>query len=1169
MNLHYILKMLTQPRAWVGLFTTVGIGALVWGLQQLGITVWWQKALVIIGLAALIWVSWLVYRTWLSKMGGKLFQAIQQQTTEEHQLEVAALREKMKEALGTLKTSGLNVGYRGQAALYALPWFMMIGPSAAGKSTLLRNSGLHFPYSRHKEIDIKGFAGTRNCDWWFADEAIILDTAGRYTTEEEDKPEWYAFLDMLKKFRGNAPINGVVVALSLSDVLKASPHEIEDHVHIIRARLQELIQRLGVIFPVQMVFTKCDLLEGFTAYFQDLSAESREQVWGIHLESPHYQEDAISLSFHRLYEKLCALRMHKLSLQSESESRAKVLSFPAEFKDALEKVKPFLELLLKSNPYQEQPDFKGIFFTSAHQDAQQKLSYFIKHLFKKIIFADKHLVKSQRAHKVNLSIKTVAAVGSALAIVTAIGLFQSSYDIHQRVYTRVENTLKTQLNNGAGFTRQKVQGLNALYDEYVRIDDLTRHKSMSLHAIEKMDLAKKVVLRDWMSQMQALFMNDVAKYLEIDLDNQAQTWFSLTQEQQNSVYASLYDHLKTYLMLSQPREHMERAYALPRLAEHWAFIMQNRYVELAIPQDRLTAMVGTYIDLIKTPEYAHYAWRGNPSVIGQARNILSVNPSPETIYAHMISDLNKQLGYTNLTKLMEGKSYGMFESQHELPNAYTKEHFSVHVLPALADAVDRALEGDWVLSNDEGVTVGKDVKQSLMAGIRGLYFTDYAEQWFAFLASVKVRSFQSIEDASNKLAFLQQQEGPLSALMSVVHDNVYLSENELLPTDNIKNEKVISALLVPELDGPFYALRRMTQPGEKMKVAESINQYLHLIGRVQSDLLMLSHSSNPGRDAESYARRVFAGSETELSKAASSLSFLLETSTTSTEALSYGEKTRKAMEPLLLSALEGSWHSVLNSAGLYLQQEWDAQVIDAYNHTLRNKFPFARTSVDATLEDVAIFFRPREGVLSEFQDTYLMPYLQWTRNGYVPQTWLGQSLAFSDDFIDSLTRAKRISEGLFRNNGSDVELTFFISPVPTPGIEEVIFDSNGQIYRYRNEPEEWRRFVWPGDSAEMGARLYVSKNDQAEWAEVHRPGVWGLFHLLNAAKLTREAGAQYLSQWNVKDAAGNAMNVRFKLRADKQNNIFEPGLMQQFALPEHILAVTPMRALAQYSEAEE
>jgi type VI protein secretion system component VasK len=29
---------------------------------------------------------------------------------------------------------------------------------------------------------LRGIGGTRNCDWWFTNEAVLLDTAGRYTT---------------------------------------------------------------------------------------------------------------------------------------------------------------------------------------------------------------------------------------------------------------------------------------------------------------------------------------------------------------------------------------------------------------------------------------------------------------------------------------------------------------------------------------------------------------------------------------------------------------------------------------------------------------------------------------------------------------------------------------------------------------------------------------------------------------------------------------------------------------------------------------------------------------------------------------------------------------------------------------------------------------------------
>ena len=117
--------------------------------------------------------------------------------------EIESLKHELMSSIEALKRSKLGKGRSGRAALYALPWYMFIGPPAAGKTTAIINSGLEFPSGS----DIKGVGGTRNCDWFFSNSAILLDTAGRYTTEEEDRKEWQAFLDMIKKYRSRRPIS--------------------------------------------------------------------------------------------------------------------------------------------------------------------------------------------------------------------------------------------------------------------------------------------------------------------------------------------------------------------------------------------------------------------------------------------------------------------------------------------------------------------------------------------------------------------------------------------------------------------------------------------------------------------------------------------------------------------------------------------------------------------------------------------------------------------------------------------------------------------------------------------------------------------------------------------------------------------------------------------------
>ena len=70
---------------------------------------------------------------------------------------------------------------------------------------------------------IQGIGGTRNLDWWFTDEAVILDTAGRLTfqdDEQTDEEEWNEFLGLLRRYRPRCPINGVIVTIPCTSLLE-------------------------------------------------------------------------------------------------------------------------------------------------------------------------------------------------------------------------------------------------------------------------------------------------------------------------------------------------------------------------------------------------------------------------------------------------------------------------------------------------------------------------------------------------------------------------------------------------------------------------------------------------------------------------------------------------------------------------------------------------------------------------------------------------------------------------------------------------------------------------------------------------------------------------------------------------------------------------------------
>ena len=195
--------------------------------------------------------------------------------------EAVRLRERFEKAVATLKQQR-----RDGHSLYDLPWYIFIGAPGSGKTTALLNSGLKFPLEQRvgKEA-LRGVGGTRNCDWWFTDEAVFLDTAGRYTSQDSDPASdsegWAEFLALLRKYRARRPVNGVILTINAEDLIKLGDSARDDHVENARRRLNELNRELRIQLPVYLMVTKCDLVAGFTEYFDDLAHEGRAQVWGV------------------------------------------------------------------------------------------------------------------------------------------------------------------------------------------------------------------------------------------------------------------------------------------------------------------------------------------------------------------------------------------------------------------------------------------------------------------------------------------------------------------------------------------------------------------------------------------------------------------------------------------------------------------------------------------------------------------------------------------------------------------------------------------------------------------------------------------------------------------------------------------------------------------------
>lgn len=219
-----IWNFLTQSRnlAIIGLILIAGFIFL--GASTFKIALFWAFLVLLLILSVVIAVWW-VKRRRARQASDQIGEMLDQQaakvaseTPANKRAEVEALRERLSYAIKTIKQSKLGQ-VSGGTALYELPWYIVIGNPAAGKSSAVVNSGLQFPFADKGTSNIiQGIGGTRNCDWFFTTEGILLDTAGRYSVHEEDREEWLGFLGLLKKYRPKAPINGIIIAASVAEV---------------------------------------------------------------------------------------------------------------------------------------------------------------------------------------------------------------------------------------------------------------------------------------------------------------------------------------------------------------------------------------------------------------------------------------------------------------------------------------------------------------------------------------------------------------------------------------------------------------------------------------------------------------------------------------------------------------------------------------------------------------------------------------------------------------------------------------------------------------------------------------------------------------------------------------------------------------------------------------
>jgi type VI secretion system protein ImpL len=1136
----------------VAVLLTVGIWLAVW---LAGLPLW--VGIVVTVFAILLVVGVIVFRivranaraAALERELLKQASAQADQSRPERRAEILALQASMKAAIDALKRSKLG-SRGGRSALYALPWYVIVGPPAAGKTTALAQSGLAFTSPAASGPKIKGTAGTKNCDWWFSKEAILLDTAGRFATGDDDRDEWMAFLDTVKRFRPERPLDGILVALSATDLVGANEAQLVDLAEKLRSRVDEVMNRLEMVVPIYLVLTKADLIAGFVEFWGDLGKQQRGQPWGatFALDDERLSEpaQACESEFNLLVDALHARLLERLPREQAPEQRARILQFPVEFQMLRAPLGHFAEELSRPNPYQETPILRGFYFTSGTQVGrpldrvlanmargfdlrlasapgqapQQSVSYFVTDLLRGIVFPDRNVAvrttsRVRREAKRHILYGAAALLFTLIVLLPAVINFLNNVDLVRATSRDVSDVAqldRTPAKSAAAMT----DGLGALLD---RVQVLDREKQ------------RVRIPGIWGSQAAAALYDPVRGFYALHLrtiiegpirDQLRADVRAIGDSVRNDAdnFQSSYDNLKLYLMMTNP-DRLDRDFATAKLADKWA---RAAGLSANLDPDKLKGHAGYYVGALAADRT--WAWPLEEAIVSRARAKLSRQPLEELQYGWFVGNaegvppiLPQKIFYGPSSQFVSTRSNDV-----QVPGAYTAAGWDK--IRGLLDSGNAHLVIEpWVLGTaPQGAG---DAPQTSAERLREMYFQRYEHAWTDFLGGLIVQTPADIRTAIDELEALSEADGPYTRLFRAVSENSRLDTSpttltgKLLEKGTDMAKGAVDKVTGKDAEAPrdVSPVERHLRPIVRFGFGDSegkgdgapsgLSQYLVQINNLAVALRQVNESkTEPTTEFQA-----------ELSRTAAAVERLLGT---------LDAATRIRLEPLLMNPIRGSRAGVASSENSYLGDKWKAEVWETWNAKLAGRYPFAETAEEVTLPEFVEFFRPQSGALWKFYDKNLGDRLERSGNNFTPKG-SAEPIPFRPDFLKCLSSAQQITDAIF-GTGAEAAVPFSLKMQSVgPNVSEVTFRVDGQATVYRNEPERWLSTQWPGKGTPHGAVLQVKGAGFTD--EIPRNGDFGLFRLLNAGgiKSVGGGGESVLSaSWSLTRSGEPPVTIQFK-----------------------------------------
>jgi len=1059
--------------------------------------------------------------------------------------EVAAVRKRFTEALQTLRNARFGTtASSGQGAwariknqlggryLYQLPWYLIIGAPGAGKTTALRNAGLNFPLARQLgDHAVRGVGGTRLCDWWFTDQAVLIDTAGRFTTQDsdaaQDKATWNGFVDLLKRSRKRQPLNGVLVTVSVADLVGKSPLEREQHAQAVRARVQELHEQLRIRVPIYLLVTKCDLLAGFAEHFASLDKDQRAAPWGFTfpLAPAGAWSERLQPEFDALLQRLDQGLIDRLQGESDTVRRARIYGFPNQFANLALPLSEFTRQVFAPSPYEAEPMLRGVYFVSGTQEGtpidrvlgavarryriEQSIlppqkssgrSFFLQRLLTEVVFAEHGLAGTDRRWERQRNAWAIA--GYSLVGLVTLGLlgvwtvsWRNNAAYVEAVSQRVELVRRQVQETPNRTTADLLPVLPALEATRRLASDagpvgeggaVPWSLGFGLYQGEKLDGAAR-------SAYQRMLVDAVQPRLALRVEEQLRA-----TDQPDS----LYEALKAYLMMYEPAR-FEAASLKQHIEADWEARLGR---EISVEQ---RAALSGHLDALLERGATVSPLPRDQALIDSTRTRLAAVPLQQRVYNRLrqrglgaefrevtvaeAGGPNAQLVFVRASGLPLTKG---------VPGLFTYDGYHKGFQKVVGEVTRTlAAEQSWVLGIEPTAalapqTAGQAAAQAadgllgtrLVDDVRRLYLNEYRDAWRDYIADVRLQPLTSMAQAIEKTRFLAGPDTPLVPMLKRFSKETTL----LAPQPGAAG---VAGSLVERgrqaVAGAIGGAAPLVAPGEKLEsiVDDEFRSLRAMVTAPEGGKPPIEGLIERLKELQVHLIAVDNALKAKAPPPSSPLPNQLKA-----EGGSSPEPVRGLLDALGSSSARAATIALRGS----LAAEVRSVVGEFCQQAIAGRYPFDPTAArEVTPADFAALFGP--GGKFEQMQTKLAPYVDTSTRPWRFLPVDGAPLGTDLGTLPQFQRAKEIRDAFFAA-GPMPGVRLVMKPFEMDArLKEFLLDVDGQLLRYDHGPQIPVEIRWPGPRGSGVVRVTVQP---AGGSGLVNDGPWALFRLFERVAIT-------------------------------------------------------------------